>query len=299
MSIQFYCPDCGAIVAFKDHHKNKRARCLTCGQLFIIPEKDFDKAKKITPEPERPSEPIPGFYKAVFIDNWKLFFDMENATTLVFIIAIICFKFFLAPGACCFGLISHFVVWGWLFGFYLNVIYETAYEIDKLPKIYLGTSMTFAWNILKPIGIFFYTMFLCHIPFIIGLAVLQRHGIGYENMWHGHTAGHLVLQVLFILGISLFPISVLTTAVGRDITLLIPNYTIPPIFKAFIPYVVISVLLVATAVLEVNTRQMDYDLEMKYNAVRLLGNLGVQFAAIFAMRSIGLFYRHYSCCFKW
>ncbi|MHC4541398.1 MAG: hypothetical protein ACYS74_16720, partial [Planctomycetota bacterium] len=34
-------------------------------------------------------------------------------------------------------------------------------------------------------------------------------------------------------------------------------------------------------------------------ALHLFANLAVQATAIIAMRSIGLFYRHYSCYFPW
>ncbi|MHC4682343.1 MAG: hypothetical protein ACYTEK_27090 [Planctomycetota bacterium] len=34
-------------------------------------------------------------------------------------------------------------------------------------------------------------------------------------------------------------------------------------------------------------------------ALHLFANLAVQVTAIIAMRSIGLFYRHYSCYFPW
>ena len=136
MTIQFNCPSCDSLIAFDDKHAGKRARCTTCGQIFIIPSKDGEKPKKVKHKVEK-AEPDPGFYRAVFVDAWKLFFDPENAASLVFVAAVICFKFFLSPSMCC-GYIAFVVVWGWLLGFYLNIIHETAFGIDKLPEIYLG-----------------------------------------------------------------------------------------------------------------------------------------------------------------
>ena len=142
MTIQFNCPSCDGLIAFDSKHCGKRARCTTCGQVLIIPSKDYEKAEKIEPEIEN-ADPLPGFYRAVFIDSWKLFFRGENVTTLAFVTTVVCFKLFLGNAICCINYIAFVMVWGWLLGFYLNIIYETAFGIDQLPKIYLGTTITF------------------------------------------------------------------------------------------------------------------------------------------------------------
>jgi hypothetical protein len=98
MTIKFYCPNCDALIAFDSKHAGKRAHCTTCGQAFIIPSKDDEKPEKIKPEPER-TDPIPGFYRAVFVDTWKIFINPQNATPLVFVIAIVCFRFFRWPAS--------------------------------------------------------------------------------------------------------------------------------------------------------------------------------------------------------
>lgn len=302
MTIKFYCPNCDAVIAFDSKYAGKRARCLTCGQIFIIPQKDDEIPRKIKAEPEYKGEPIPGFYHAVFIDTWKIFFDTQNATSLVFVIAVVCFKFFLAK-ACCINYISFAIIWGWLLAFYLNIIYETAFEIDQLPQIQLSTSdflglTALVWYVIKPFLTFLYTMFIVQLPFIIALALLEDKGLTYENMWQARTGLHLLLQTLFIFGLFLFPMAILTTAVGKDLTLLRPDYILAPILKAFIPYLIVVALLVAASLLQTQTRQFE-DLDFAIIAADLALNLAVQAVAIIAMRSIGLFYRHYSCHLKW
>jgi len=298
MTIQFNCPNCNSIIAFADKHSGKRARCTTCGQLLIIPSKSSEKAKKVKLTKEK-GQPIPGFYHAVFVDNWKLFFNSENATSLVFVIAVICFKFFLGKGICCTSYISFIVVWGWLLGFYLNIIYETAFDIDKLPEIYLGTFVTFVWYIIKPFFLFFITMAVVQLPLIITLAMLKDKGFSYQNIWDEHTGSHLLLQGLMLFGLFLFPIAVLTTAVGRAFSMFRPDYLLGPVFKAFVPYVITVALLTAAAILETQTNQYDADAGLALIAGHLMLNLAVQVIAIIAMRSIGLFRRHYSCHFAW
>ncbi len=293
MTIQFFCPSCNEIIGFPDKYSGKRARCTTCGQLFIIPSENYKKPKKVEP-PKEKGEPLPGFYRAVFVDNWKLFFDSENATSLVFVIAVVCFKFFTA-GSCCCGFVTHYVVWGWLLGFYLNIIYETAFEIDKLPEIYLGTSITFMWYIVKPFFLFSVTMAVVQLPFIIALILLKDEGMTFENFWQADFG---LLHLLFILGLFLFPISILTTAVGKDITMFRPDYLLRPIFRAFIPYLVTVLLLIAPAILETQTTQFT-GADLLTTAGHLAMNLAVQLIAIIAMRSIGLFFRHYNCHLSW
>jgi len=301
MTIKFYCPNCDSIIAFGSKHAGKRARCINCGQIFIIPSKDDEKPQAIAPEPEEKGDPVPGFCRAVFLDSSKIFFNRDNATPLVFVVAVVCFKFFLSNSCC--GFPISIIVWGWLFGFYLNIIYETAFGIDNLPEISLGSSVTFLWYVIKPFLVFFFTMFLVQLPLIIALFLLKNKGLSFHNMWQAHTSLNLLLQTLCIFGLSLFPMAILTTAVGQDFTLLRPDYILAPIFKAPVPYIAITALLVAAAVLAMHTTQFfkaPYEkVDFALTAAYLGLNLAVQIIAIFAMRSIGLFYRHYSCYMKW
>ena len=299
MTIQFNCPNCDALIAFNSKHCGRRAKCLTCGQVFIIPSRDYEKPQTVEPQHEKP-EPEPGFYRAISVDSWKIFFNPENITSLAFVVAVICFQFFLTRTFCC-GWPIFFVAWGWLLGFYLNIIYDTAFGIDRLPEIYLGTSITFLWYAVKPFLVFLFTMFIVEMPFIITLSLLQDKGITYSNMWTSHSGYFLLLQVLYVAGLFFFPMAILITAVAQDITMLTPSYIIAPIFRAFIPYTLIFALLAAACILEMWTTYYDPSAKAAVTSItaRLGFNLAVQVVAIIAMRSIGLFYRHYTCRFKW
>jgi hypothetical protein len=292
MTIQFYCPKCGAIIAFDRKHCGKRARCTTCGQLFIIPFEDYETPQKIETEVKR-TEPLPGFYRAVLVDSWRLFTDSDNTTTLVFVLAAVFFKFLFGAQAC-YNYISFIVVWGWLLGFYMNIIYETAHEIDRLPEIYLGTSLTFLWYIIKPLITFLWTLAVVELPYFIALGLLQDTNHAGDNIWQ---IGIWPL-LLFIFGLFLFPMAILTVAVSKDIMLLRPDYLFKPIFKAPGPYLVVVALLVAAGIIEMQTRSFT-GINLVLDAVNLILNLATQVIAIVAMRAIGLFYRHYSCHFAW
>jgi hypothetical protein len=306
MTIEFNCPHCGALIAFDSKHAGKRAKCLTCGKKCVIPAQSFQKAEKVAPEPQVKEDPLPGFYRAVFVDNWKVFVRRASVTPLAFVIAVVCFQFFLA-GACL-GYVSTIIIWGWLFGVYLSVISDTAYDQDVLPEIDIGTSITFLWHALQPIFIFSYTLFLVELPFIIALSQANKHGITYDQVWSGYTPLHLLLQVLLVGGLFLFPAAILTLAVGQDFTLLRPDYLLAPVFRALIPYATVVLLLIATCLLEMHTTQYASGAmaalpgqgdSRTVAAEHLAVNLLVQLLALFSMRSIGLLYRHYGCYFKW
>ena len=95
MTIQFNCPNCNAVIAFADKHCGKRAICTTCGQRLIIPSGDREKTRKVK-APREQAESLGGFYRAVFVDSFKLFTNSENATGLAFIATAVCLKFFTA-----------------------------------------------------------------------------------------------------------------------------------------------------------------------------------------------------------
>jgi hypothetical protein len=69
-----------------------------------------------------------------------------------------------------------------------------------------------------------------------------------------------------------------------------------PVIRAFIPYLVVVGLLAAACFIETKTRQYE-SMSILTTAGNLAMNLAVQVVAIIAMRSIGLFYRHYDCYF--
>ena len=306
MTIEFNCPHCGAVIAFDSKHAGKRAKCTTCDQKFLIPAESFQKAEKVAPEPKPREDPIPGFYRAVFLDNWRVFVRRESVTPLAFVIAVVCFRFFLA-GACCLNWVASFIIWGLLFGYYLSIIHDTAHDEDVLPEVDVGTSITFLWHVLSPIFIFSYTLFLVELPFIITLAAAKSHGITAGQVWSGSTPLHLLMQVFQVGGLFLFPAAILTLAIGQDFTLLRPDCLLAPIFRAFLPYLTVILLLIATCALEMHTTQypgkhptfMAPHLPPIAAAKHLSMNLLVQVLALLSMRSIGLLYRHYGGYFKW
>ncbi|MGA2070726.1 MAG: hypothetical protein ABSG97_05195 [Sedimentisphaerales bacterium] len=295
MTIQFHCPKCGSLIAFTDKHAGQTAKCLTCGQKQIIPEKSGQMPQKVEPKVE-PEFSLPGFYHAVFVDSWKIFFDKDNLMALVFVIAAVCFKFF-STSIFCMAAVIYIAAWGYLFGFYLQIINETAAGHDKLPEIELGTSITFLGHIFKPIFVFAFAVLIVQLPFIAALSFFKDKGVTWESIWGTTTTFNLFLRALFAGGLFLFPMAILVAAVLADLPELFRfDRLFVPVVRAFVPYMVVVGLLAAVCFIETHTRQYE-SLPILNTAGNLAMNLAVQVVAIIAMRSIGLFYRHYSCYF--
>lgn len=298
MTIQFNCPNCNELIAFADKHRGKRAHCATCGQCFVIPLSCEQTARKIEP-PKEQTEPLPGFYREVFINNWKLFSNTKNATGLILAVAAVCFKFFAghtdyswtfghfrfqAPT----GLLITLAAWGYLFWYYMEIIGSTALDNDDLQDLDIGGFFGFLWNVASSLFSFAVLLIFVLLPSIIYHAISTRA----DAVWY----------VLIHAGLFVFPMAILTFSVGRDFGLVFrPDYILGPIVKALGPYLVVFGLFALAWELQLRTAGYGRLAERSNYviAMHLLANLGVQAIAIIAMRSIGLFYRHYSCHFRW
>jgi len=96
--------------------------------------------------------------------------------------------------------------------------------------------------------------------------------------------------------------AILTIAIGKDPTMLFrPDYILRPIARAFCPYFIVAGLIILAAFLQLKTLEFG-DLPRVTASIaglHLLINIAVQFLILIAIRSIGLFHRHYSCYLPW
>jgi hypothetical protein len=299
MTVRFNCPNCDELIAFADKYIGKQARCASCGQLFIIPSENKQIPKKIEPPAEK-AEPVPGFYHAVLIESWKLFVRPQNATGLIFVMTAVCIKFFTGHTDYSFtimdtfrvqaptGLIITLSAWGCLFWYYMEIISVTANYSNELPDVDMGGFFGFIWNVIKSLFIFSIGLFSVLLPCIIIISITRNTGI--------------VARLLSIVGLFAFPMAVLTFSAGGDISMVFrPDYIYKPIAKAFWPYFLVATIFIVTWQLEMITIGYGKLIGSGYLVIglHLLANLAVQALAIIAMRSIGLFYRHFTCYFPW
>ncbi len=301
MTIRFNCPKCNSLIAFADKHQGKHAHCTTCGQSFIIPSADKEKPKKIKAEVQK-GQSLPGFYHALFADSWQLF-SLKNATGLIFILVAVCFKFFIenrnfsmfiTGQSLTFdiyipmGYALSAAAWGFLFWYYMEIIYATAYDQEKLPEVVVGGFYSLIWLIAKSLYTLFIILLVVGLPYFITYLIFKKTGI----------ESPIILNVLFGLGVFLLPIAIITAAVGRDLTMLRPDYLLVPIFKALGPYLVIVLIMGVAIFVQIHTQQyknQDSTVALGY----LMLNFAVHAIMIFAMRGLGLYFRHFNNHFTW
>lgn len=297
-SISFKCPNCNSLCAFKDMYKGRRARCLQCNQIFIIPDKGGAKAEKIE-QPKETEKPLLGFYEAVFKYSLPAIFNKNSLTTLLFILIVTVIKFYyghfdysvsiptrsggtinlLLPV----GSIISILIWGGILYCYSEIIYSTAFDVESLPEVTFGGGFGYLFTVLKSLYAFFVAIVVVFLPFII-VKWLTKF-VGFEIIWLNF--------LLIAFGIFLFPMAVLTISIGRDLTMLLrPDYFFMPIKKGFKHYIFVTMIFALLC-------GLLFMIPNNGSVLNLFSLLAVQILAVFEMRIIGLFYRHFACYFKW
>jgi hypothetical protein len=302
MTIRFDCPKCGSLIAFADKYQGRRAHCINCGQGFIIPSVDKQKAQKTKVEAQK-GESLPGFYHALFVDGWKIF-STRDVTGLVFVLVAVIFKFFvenrnfsmfITGRSLTFdiyvpiGYALSAAAWGCLFWYYMEIIYATAYDQNKLPESVVGGFYSLIWLIAKSLYTLFIILLVTGLPYIVIYLIFKKTGVDAP----------VVLHILFALGVFLLPMAILTAAVGKDLTMLRPDYLLVPIFKAFGPYLMLALLLGAAIFVQMNAPQYNKNQGSSLAVGYLMLNFAVQVILIFTMHGIGLFFRHFNSHFIW
>lgn len=306
-TITFNCPKCGFVCAFRDAYAGRRARCLKCDQVFIIPAQDNQTAEKVKP-PKENYDPLPGFYDAVFKRTLSAIFNKQGVTTLFFVLIVTTLRFFVGylnyvmKIPCQSGgtlniymplgwAIAAFI-WGGLFWIYAEIIYSTAFDVEFLPEITFEGGTGYFAKVFSSIYSFFVILLVVLLPAIIFRNIFLFAGI---------TSNWAVLPFI-VLGMFLFPMAVLTVSIGRDLTMLFrPDYFFTPVKKAFKHYLFVSAIFIVVWQLQYMSKNYG---EITSKSVFMVSlNLAfvllVQILIIFAMRIAGLFYRHFACYFKW
>jgi len=148
---------------------------------FYNPARGGAKPTKVRP-PKEKGAAVPGFYRAVFFDSYKLFNAPESVTGLVLIATMVCCKFFVAN--CNYtmtvagevvsidlpipiGHVLHVAAWGFLFWYYMEIIYSTAFEKETLPEAIVGGLKGFVGLIVRSLYMCFVALLVVGLPWIV------------------------------------------------------------------------------------------------------------------------------------
>jgi predicted RNA-binding Zn-ribbon protein involved in translation (DUF1610 family) len=295
-SVKFYCPNCGAFIAFAKKYAGKTAKCISCGQRFVIPKKDDQIPQKVKLPTEK-FEPLPNFYHAAYIENFKAFFSRQNIVPFTAVTAAVIFNFFfchlnytiITPNINFFipiGLAASFFCWGFLFYYYFEVIGFAVDGFDNLPDVDIDSIPEFLSEAAKSVFFFAYSLVASMLPCIASLIIL-----GVFNI-----SSRFIPLTISYLCIIIFPQMLLYVSLTRDVTAAFQyNVFFNITKKGFLPIFTITILFVIVWAVQLTLKSYG-SLTAESNITILLylaANIALQFFIIFSMRALGLFGRHY------
>ena len=200
----------------------------------------------------------------------------------------------------CFGGILRIFMASYISSFLFNLVGATAAGADYLPEIgsLLDDLGSFASEIFNPflriVGSVIYVL----IPaFLAAFVHTIMVGPGAASVPSGPS--ETILQMLVGLGILLWPMVVLVLALGNTRQLLRPDLIVRDIFAAFGPYLLCCLVVAGAVALLYNADTIrDYATELfpstvSHVAYTALPYLLFTYLAVYAMRLVGLFCRHY------
>lgn len=299
MTITCTCPKCGQFCGFKDEHAGQKVRCLACNSHFTVPDQDGQKAVRL---PIEPQEPLDGFYRSVFVDNFKVFVQKESLFGIILCFALTCFHFFTGDKDFSFtiggfrpplviGWVITFCCAGYLLWYFMEIINNTVMDNDFLPEISIGEGFVFIGEAVKSIYLFIVAFAIAAIPGAILTTLLGKLGVSYP--WLNITILILSLlmlpMILCLLGAGVAPWKVFRY-----------DLIIRMIIKTFAPYLLTSVITCAALsgiFITIGFFSDQVAMGQLKTAAMLTARLIAVFVMLFAMRTLGLYARHYFRCF--
>ncbi len=326
MTISFRCPYCKSLCAFDDKYKGRRAKCLACQKKFIIPEKSDVKPEKVKEKNKIAQKPKKGFYKAVFKDSWSAIFSQESISTfyhievitiaaLVLYYASVTASTKISPptnpiGAILFlisvliFLLLLFILFcaiGRIFEIYMTFLNDTACGVDQLPPPFEDMEFPLWQHMLKPFFIFALSFIGIFFPLLIGFGLFEAFGLEKKPLIAFYTNDPMIiLQVIWVLCVFSVPSAYIHIAMTNDWEALRPDYLLKPAFKAFKAYMLVFLLFAGLVLMIHFLDMMPHVLEGDVYSIILksVAVLAAQVYVLWAIRTAGLFNRHYECYFK-
>jgi hypothetical protein len=182
--------------------------------------------------------------------------------------------------------------WGILFWYYLESIILGALDVDSLPDVEIDGYSDFIRKAIGSVFAFMMVLLFCMLPTVLYLVFAGR----------GHSPG--IANGLANLGLFFLPMCILAVGVNQDTQVLCRiDILFAPVTKAFFPYATCAAMVMGVWFLQMKMHNAGdpalEDASVSLKALYLFLHLGIQVLALVAMRSLGLYYRHYQCYFKW
>jgi hypothetical protein len=233
-----------------------------------------------------------------------LFLAEPSSLVTYLILAVAAFVAYFVPLA---SLFFTLVVNLYIAAFYMAVVRDTAAGDDRLPET---VWMTGVFDLVWPLVHFLGVTALAMLPATIYVLSNAGGHAGMDFIWYVIRAPQIpAVQGLTVLGLFFWPVMILAVAIGGSFRGLWPHVVVRTALCAPLPYLAMCAMVLIAATLwylpySSQVASLSEKLSQQFgNRViatqRLLGDLISLYAGIVAMRSIGLFYRHYKHKFPW
>jgi len=311
MPIHYQC-ECGATIRLPDWSVGRRARCQTCQKTFTVPDgpswpesldvnapslvKIYQDSAPATAEPRLPGgrdqsqdaiqEKKHPFWKDL-LASFALCFDAGNVVILLIIVFMHFWIVLLSFGGIL-GFFGQILVYGYLCAFYQSIIGDTASGEDKLPNTMVSNILD---DLLLPLVRFIATWFAALIPTIAAHITALFLGVSVPS-W--------LSTALVLLGCAFWPVIILAVSIGGGFSGLWPHVIIRTALAAPLAYGAIGVTLaIAVGLMSLPELVPASWLPASFWTLHTINGILSAYAAIVAMRAIGLYYRHFKHKFPW
>jgi hypothetical protein len=280
------CPQCGVTIS-------KGTICSFCGYRVDPNDKNF--RPRDAEEKKSPTSFKGDLFRLVspihcLGDGITFFF--------LFVLSVIAS---LPLGGPLFGM-AKFMITAYIFAYMFDVLVSTAGGEDELPNLPVLTDW---WDdIIRPYLLFQFSFLYALLPGIAALIyfLISFYGSEVETF----PANQLVLLVaLFGLGLFFWPMTIMGLALGGSIVTIRPDYVLRSIMGTFFPYLACCVSLYLCC-LAWGISHFSFSAVVAkegsiagYILIGLAGQIGGLCLWIYAMRTMGLLYRHYKHRLAW
>ncbi len=232
--------------------------------------------------------------------------SLPETISFLVILALCCLLPFLdlLPGIFCAGLLAQLIIGAILVIFCFTIVSETARGADELPYVNTATALLedFWGSIIIPITDWFGALLYCQLPTLAAsLAIYLLAG----KQALDNPASQALTASLLVLGFALWPMVILILAFDNIPLLLRPHIILRAIIAIWAPYLLACLCLLLACAIFFSLHHFSPQLPDQPSLWPAYLALTVGLRAvdlvlfIYAMRVIGLLYRHYQHRLPW
>ncbi len=220
-----------------------------------------------------------------------VFADAGNLFSIIFVTVLMAMdSALMVLGFSCILLIPMVILTGLLAAFFFNVVVNASNGDDDLPEI--GLNGDWFDDIIIPFAKFLTTCLITLVPLRIYFSIVGSNGVSHGGVF-----------AMLGIGVCLWPIFILTFAIGGFTCLLRPDRMVLTVLRTFVPYLVTCAALGGAIGISWGLKSVltPVAASMGGNGWAIVTILAIVdvYCMVVAMQCIGLYYHHFKDRFAW